>query len=53
MTPSPFEGRVWRSAATWTDLAKAGRRLIYGHAECRAGDKTLTHHTFTYVSVAG
>jgi len=31
-------------------VIKAGRRLIYGEAECRAGDKTLTHHTLTYVS---
>jgi acyl-coenzyme A thioesterase PaaI-like protein len=34
-------------------VIKAGRRLIYGDAECRAGDKTLTHHTLTYVSAAG
>jgi uncharacterized protein (TIGR00369 family) len=31
-------------------VIKTGRRLIYGEAECRAGDKTLTHHTLTYVS---
>ncbi|MDQ2923389.1 MAG: PaaI family thioesterase [Candidatus Dormibacteraeota bacterium] len=31
-------------------VIKAGRRLIYGDAECRAGDRTLTHHTLTYVS---
>ena len=31
-------------------VIKAGRRLIYGEAECRAGDKTPTHHTLTYVS---
>jgi uncharacterized protein (TIGR00369 family) len=31
-------------------VIKAGRRLIYGEAECRAGDKALTHHTLTYVS---
>ena len=31
-------------------LIKTGRRLIYGDAECRAGEKTLTHHTLTYVS---
>jgi acyl-coenzyme A thioesterase PaaI-like protein len=34
-------------------IIKAGRRLIYGDAECRTGDKTLTHHTLTYVSAAG
>jgi acyl-coenzyme A thioesterase PaaI-like protein len=34
-------------------VIKAGRRLIYGDAECRAGDKPLTHHTLTYVSAAG
>jgi uncharacterized protein (TIGR00369 family) len=31
-------------------VIKIGRRLIYGDAECRAGDKVLTHHTLTYVS---
>jgi uncharacterized protein (TIGR00369 family) len=31
-------------------VIKAGRRLIYGEAECRAGEKALTHHTLTYVS---
>ena len=31
-------------------VIKVGRRLIYGEAECRAGDKVLTHHTLTYVS---
>jgi len=34
-------------------VIKTGRRLIYGDAVCRAGDKTLTHHTLTYVSAAG
>ncbi|GAC1665975.1 MAG: PaaI family thioesterase [Candidatus Dormibacteraceae bacterium] len=34
-------------------VIKTGRRLIYGDAECRTGDKTLTHHTLTYVSAAG
>jgi acyl-coenzyme A thioesterase PaaI-like protein len=34
-------------------IIKAGRRLIYGDAECRAAGKTLTHHTLTYVSAAG
>jgi acyl-coenzyme A thioesterase PaaI-like protein len=31
-------------------LIKSGRRLIYGEAECRAGERVLTHHTLTYVS---
>lgn len=31
---------------------KSGRRLIYGEAECRAGDRLLTRHTLTYLSVA-
>jgi acyl-coenzyme A thioesterase PaaI-like protein len=31
-------------------VIKAGRRLIYGEATCRAGDRPLTHHTLTYVS---
>jgi hypothetical protein len=31
-------------------FSKNGRRLIYGEAECRAGRRTLTHHTLTYVS---
>jgi acyl-coenzyme A thioesterase PaaI-like protein len=31
-------------------VIKAGRRLIYGEAECRTEEKTLTHHTLTYVS---
>lgn len=30
-------------------LIKVGRRLIYGEAECRAGERQLTHHTLTYV----
>lgn len=30
-------------------VIKSGRRLIYGEAECRAGDRILTHHTLTYV----
>ena len=34
-------------------VIKAGRRLIYGDAECRAGDRALTHHTLTYVSAGG
>jgi acyl-coenzyme A thioesterase PaaI-like protein len=28
----------------------SGRRLIYGDAECRTGDRVLSHHTLTYVS---
>ena len=32
-------------------VIKSGRRLIYGEAECRAGERALTHHTLTYVSV--
>jgi uncharacterized protein (TIGR00369 family) len=31
-------------------VIKAGRRLIYGDAECVAGERPLTHHTLTYVS---
>jgi acyl-coenzyme A thioesterase PaaI-like protein len=31
-------------------VIKTGRRLIYGEAECRTGDRPLTHHTLTYVS---
>ena len=31
-------------------VIKSGRRLIYGEAECRAGERVLTHHTLTYVS---
>ncbi len=33
-------------------VIKAGRRLIYGEAQCRAGHKALTHHTLTYVSAS-
>jgi acyl-coenzyme A thioesterase PaaI-like protein len=33
-------------------LIKSGRRLIYGEAECRAGERVLTHHTLTYVSAS-
>lgn len=33
-------------------IIKSGRRLIYGEAECRAGERTLTHHTLTYVSAS-
>ncbi len=31
-------------------VIKSGSRLIYGEAECRIGDRPLTHHTLTYVS---
>jgi acyl-coenzyme A thioesterase PaaI-like protein len=31
-------------------VIKAGTRLIYGEAACRAGERELTHHTLTYVS---
>jgi acyl-coenzyme A thioesterase PaaI-like protein len=33
-------------------VIKTGRRLIYGDAECRNGEKVLTHHTLTYVSAS-
>lgn len=29
-------------------VLKLGRRLIYGSAECMAGDRLVTHHTLTY-----
>ncbi|MBO0686871.1 MAG: PaaI family thioesterase [Candidatus Dormibacteraeota bacterium] len=29
-------------------VMKTGRRLIYGWAECRAGERTISHHTLTY-----
>lgn len=29
-------------------VLKLGRRLVYGVAECLAGDRLLTHHTLTY-----
>ncbi len=32
-------------------VIKGGRRLIYGDAECLDGDRPLTHHTLTCVSV--
>ena len=31
-------------------VIKPGRRLIFGDAECRAGDRVFTHHTITYVA---
>jgi acyl-coenzyme A thioesterase PaaI-like protein len=33
-------------------VIKTGRRLIYGDAECRNGEKVLTHHTLTCVSAS-
>ena len=33
-------------------VLKFGRRLVYGEAESRLGDRRLTHHTLTYVKVA-
>ena len=32
-------------------VEKSGRRLIYGEAECRCGERLLTRHTLTYLSV--
>jgi acyl-coenzyme A thioesterase PaaI-like protein len=29
-------------------VMKVGRRLVYGWAECLAGDRPVTHHTLTY-----
>jgi uncharacterized protein (TIGR00369 family) len=29
-------------------VLKVGRRLVYGHATCTAGDRTVAHHTLTY-----
>jgi uncharacterized protein (TIGR00369 family) len=29
-------------------VLRAGKRLVYGTAECRAGERLLTHHTLTY-----
>jgi uncharacterized protein (TIGR00369 family) len=29
-------------------VLKLGRRLVYGCAECLAGDRPVTHHTLTY-----
>ncbi len=34
---------------THARVIKAGRRLIYGEAACRAGERVLTHHTLVYV----
>jgi uncharacterized protein (TIGR00369 family) len=33
-------------------VLKLGRRLIYGCAECMAGDRPVTHHTLTYARMA-
>lgn len=33
-------------------VIKVGARLIYGTAECAAGDRVLTHHAVTYVRAA-
>ena len=30
------------------EIVRLGARLVYGVAECRAGDRQLTHHTLTY-----
>lgn len=32
-------------------LIKQGRRLIYGEAECVAGDRTLSHHVLAFIPV--
>jgi acyl-coenzyme A thioesterase PaaI-like protein len=46
---SPARGQAFTCHAR---VIKAGRRLIFGDAECRLGDRVLTHHTLTYVSAA-
>jgi uncharacterized protein (TIGR00369 family) len=33
-------------------VLKIGRRLVYGTAECTAGERLLTHHTLTYARSA-
>ena len=33
-------------------VLRVGRRLVYGTAECAAGDRLLTHHTLTYARAA-
>jgi len=30
------------------EILRLGERLVHGVAECRAGDRLLTHHTLTY-----
>ena len=34
-------------------VLKAGRRLIYGEAECRTAERLLTRHTLSYARVGG
>ena len=46
---SPARGEAFTCHAR---LLKVGRRLIFGEAACRLGDRVLTHHTLTYVSAA-
>ncbi len=29
-------------------VLRCGKRLVYGTAECTAGERVLTHHTLTY-----
>jgi uncharacterized protein (TIGR00369 family) len=33
-------------------VLRLGRRLIYGTAECLAGDRLVAHHTLTYARIA-
>jgi uncharacterized protein (TIGR00369 family) len=30
-------------------VLRRGRRILYGVAECKAGDRILTHHTLSYM----
>ena len=30
------------------EILRLGERLVYGVADCRAGERILTHHTLTY-----
>ena len=32
-------------------VIKLGRRLVYGSAECFAGERPMTHHTVTYARI--
>ena len=32
-------------------VLKLGRRLVYGSAECFAGQRSMTHHTVTYARI--
>ena len=34
-------------------VLRLGRRLVYGQAECTAGDRLVTHHTLTYARMGG